>query len=55
MTNMHEAFSRSRMELVIAPEPKTSDSAATVEEWHNLAQLSTLLVFNTTRANFCMM
>ena len=43
------------MELVIAPEPKTSVSAETVEEWQRRAQWSMLLVFKTTRANFCMM
>ncbi len=40
ITNMHFASSRSRMELVMAPDPKTSARPATVEEWHNLAQWS---------------
>ncbi len=52
MTKMHLASSRSRIELVMAPEPKAFARAETVEEWQRRAQWSTLFVFITTRANF---
>ncbi len=39
--------------LVAAPEPNESESPATDGPWQIRAQLSTLLVLNATRANFC--
>src|SRR5690606_35226386 len=39
--------------LVAAPEPNESERPATDGPWQIRAQLSTLLVLNATRANFC--
>ena len=40
------------MELVAAPAPNAIPRPTTVDEWHNLAQLSTLFVPIAALANF---
>lgn len=43
----------SLIELLIAPLPSACCSPATEGPWQTRAQQSTLLVFSTARANFC--
>ena len=50
---MHFDSTRSRIEFVIAPDPKTAARPATVDEWQSRAQWSTCGVLSATRANFC--
>ena len=50
---MRSEFRTSSNGLVAAPDPNESESPATDGPWQIRAQLSTLLVRNPTRANFC--
>src|SRR5690606_6027748 len=53
-TRMKSELRTSSNGFVAAPDPNESESPATEGPWQMRAQLSTLLVWNPTRASFCM-